>query len=122
MKPHQETWRREHLLVVVDEGDGYDLGASCFGSGALPFVNHDVDIARLNLAAQAPAMARLLLECQYVEMSDERGGYEQRCAICLNRETLPTDANGHVFIKEHLPQHAPDCALVAVLRAAGVLA
>jgi hypothetical protein len=62
VKPHEETWKRSHLLVVIDEDDGHDLGSTCFGSGALPFVNHDANIARLTLAAQAPAMARLLVD------------------------------------------------------------
>ncbi len=129
MRAHEETWTTDW-----DEHGGYDCMSSghalradrftvlaVFDSKAQPRHLEDPEQgARAKLAAQAPAMARLLLGCQFVEMSDERGGYEERCAVCLNRSALPPVGAGRIVL-DHRPDHAPDCELVAVLRAAGVV-
>lgn len=81
MKPWEETWVAEYASVR-DVRDRRVLLADWRGTGDLD--NQD-EVARL--AAQAPAMARLLLR-----------QYEDNKSRC-----------------------EPDCALVAVLRAAGVL-
>jgi hypothetical protein len=88
-RPHEETWE------VTDRG-------ACLGPVDEPgaIAEHmtgqsEQDRARLILAAQAPAMARLLLELG-----------ERRCPIC---EWSASD------------NHHPECRYAAVLRAAGVL-
>ena len=103
-KPWEETWEYVAHYQHIDVPEGGDIGI---------FVDDRVldesEKARLRLAAQAPAMARLLLEIQW-------GGscmsYGSHCPSC------------HAFLYDGGPDelpHAADCALVAVLRAAGVL-
>lgn len=92
-RPIEETWHLEHLLVINQ------AGKPRFGSGSRVGVDFDEDQAALRLAAQAPAMARLLL-------SEDRWHHAE-CVVC----------GGH----RHQEGHAPDCALIAVLRAAGVV-
>ena len=108
MRPHEETWAAASAVVVRDDGQW----VARFSPS--PGVSPDVEAARAQLAAQAPAMARLLL------------GIHQRgvtVACTQHNETVCPFCEGH-FSEEYepaLPTHAPDCALVAILRAAGVL-
>ncbi len=92
-KPHEETWsaNAKGAAMICNE-DGH-------GQGVFMFDKDDRERARL--AAQAPAMARLLLEGQWI--CEERGDLCRHCGK-LEREG-----------------HADDCELVTVLRAAGVL-
>ncbi len=93
MKPHEETWSANvNGAAMVCNEDGHGQGVFMFDKD---------DHARARLAAQAPAMARLLLEGQW--NCEERGDLCQHCGR-LKREG-----------------HAPDCDLAVVLRAAGVL-
>ena len=123
MKPHEETWRARNSPACTEDvyKDTEPRGYVFLGLAALGQEGFAEAEARARLAAQAPAMARLLLDCQFVEMSDERGGYEQRCASCLNREVLPPDGLIGIPVKDHQPNHSPNCKLVALLRAAGVV-
>ncbi len=107
MKPHEETWS-----AAREEYAGYDCMTDAVvvrtekGARVCDFT---VDNPRARLAAQAPAMARLLLELEWPTCADY-GGY---CRICQNDRPYPAAKPGD--------GHAPDCALVAVLRAAGVV-
>lgn len=103
-KPHEETWEvfeankgfPGFAARIAEIADGaYELRVFQSLSG------EDDDIDRARLAAQAPAMARLLLEGQWI--CEERGDLCRHC-MKLEREG-----------------HAPDCELATVLRAAGVL-
>ncbi len=87
-KPHEETWDGsiQWGWVLVE------------GTASL----QPLDGERMRLAAQAPAMARLILD---IEWSGARHGGEPCCPSC--------DAM--------VGEHAPDCELATVLRAAGVL-
>lgn len=98
MKPHEETWD------IVIQGDG---GFSVFKVGG----ENEDDIgffhgytpessARAKLAAQAPAMARLLLKATV-----KPGGDEWGCLGCGTWEE---------------GEHTEDCKLLAILRDAGV--
>lgn len=92
-----EEWYVGHL-VVARKSDGKFR----FGSGSPVGVDFDEDSAALRLAAQAPAMARLLLA--RVDNSDSgRDSQHYYCGWC-----------------EWGGEHKDDCALIAVLRAAGV--
>lgn len=91
-KPHEEKWTAHKDCVVMVDG------------WRTVFVSHE-DMGpepsreRAQLAAQAPAMARLLLRVHDVAATTEG------CPIC----------------KDIFGPHRGDCELVAVLRAAGVL-
>ncbi len=103
MKPHEETWiaNVEWPIALVELSEDRDEVVATFDA---PHSMRDVDRARARLAAQAPAMARLLLE---IEWSAPIGG-EPACPSCS------------AFVNnDH--RHAPDCEIATVLRAAGVL-
>ncbi len=98
-KPHEETWEYVAHYQHIDVPEGGDIGI---------FVDDRVldegEKARLRLAAQAPAMARLLLSLQHPVRGDV---YELGCCyFCRASE---------------VQKHATDCELATVLRAAGVL-
>lgn len=89
-KPHEETWDGTvQWGWVLVEGGG--LG------GKAPL--QPLEGERMRLAAQAPAMARLLLRVHAL------GNTLSGCPIC----------------KAITGPHTPNCELDAVLRAAGVL-
>ncbi len=101
-RPHEETW--EHHPKST-------------GASRLYSDNHEEEWAtvwgddnreRARLAAQAPAMARLLLEGMTVTAAGPHDNYETCLAGC----------GGYGPTAE---EHRPDCRLVAVLRTAGVL-
>ncbi len=94
-KPWEETWTDETIFEIGDPS-------------IIRGIHDRSDDERRRLAAQAPAMARLLLKlgAQWGLTDD---GY-RRCASC--------EAEGHAV--NPVP-HTPDCELVAVLRSAGVL-
>ena len=115
MRPHEEMWtvlaqwsepktgERGGPWHVVKSGQSIGV----FGDGCS-------NPARAQLAAQAPAMARMLL------------GIHQRgvtVACTQHNETVCPFCEAHFSEEYHLPlpTHAPDCALVAVLSAAGVI-
>lgn len=91
MKPHEETWSAnvKGMAMICNE-DGHGQGVFMFDKD---------DRARARLAAQAPAMARLLLRVY------QRGESTSGCPVC----------------KAIFSAHTLDCDVVAVLRAAGVL-
>ena len=76
-------------------------------------VTHEQTLARAQLAAQAPAMARLLASLQSVPTHDSRYLYE--CVSCRGGPEERADDEPTTI------RHAPNCELVAVLMAAGVL-
>jgi hypothetical protein len=106
MKPHEETWES------VAEFCGHDTDAPG-------------DPERRRLAAQAPAMARLLLEVEW--KADQGIDYEVTAPCCPVCGGLKPGAPSleHVGWPEVLTEcgvgHRHDCRLVAVLRAAGVV-
>lgn len=113
-RPHEETWAVDEVnaeIVVIDPP---------------PPPNHvnpifrDIDVSettRPKLAAQAPAMARLLLGLQWSGENDGQTG--PFCPICGGGEP----GKKHPDQRESDPVgHEPKCELAAVLRAAGVLA
>lgn len=106
MKPHEETWTlTEPIRDWSKDGPGVrveDLPITGYnevinGSSTEAFLGGG---ARLVLAVQAPAMARLLLELEWAP--HDEGAY---CLICQGGE----------------PAHMPNCSRQAVLRAAGVI-
>lgn len=112
LKPHERTWTLEcgdhdpddrgtiHdcWTVSVPTPSAYTDGCVYMSQITLCFY-HDEREARL--AAQAPAMARLLLDGEWI--CEERGDMCRHCGN-LRREG-----------------HAPDCEIATVLRAAGVI-
>jgi hypothetical protein len=120
MKPWEETWDYHGRVQVP--GDGRAHGARLYSD------NHEEEwatawgedsVARARLAAAAPEMARLLLSLQWVDTSD--GEYRERCPVCQNRTRLPPDGRMGIPLQIHDDRHSDSCALVAVLRKAGVL-
>ena len=95
-RPHEETWVAEGNNIST-QGPQAKL--------SIAFCAPDDLGARAQLAAQAPAMARLLLEFQWSDL-DIYG--DSICPSCGNYRKLGL--------------HAEDCALGRVLRDAGVIA
>lgn len=94
MRPHEETWSAEEVVVARDDGQWIARFSPS------PGVSPDFEATRAQLAAQAPAMARLLLEA-----IDITADYCPWCGARLEEDEKHTDG----------------CAAAAVLRAAGVL-
>ena len=110
-RPWEETWRWDEKRSMVlsdyehptDEDGGIIVRTD---SGCYPPYHG----GRRDLLVQAPAMARLLLELQW---SGSEDGFIGSCPSC-RRYPSPNDT-------APWPLHAPDCELVKVLRAAGVI-
>jgi hypothetical protein len=112
MKPYEETWVVDATGTQIRSADGYRIARV-----------DELDVpprefANAKLIAQAPAMARLLLH----RMGDR---YCEYCGVKVDRvtETGIVDPvyKGETLVLSDPGKHAPDCALVTVLRAAGVL-
>jgi hypothetical protein len=104
MKAWEETWRQSEAYPGDVFGDG---GGDILFEGT---TSDNEAHARAKLAAQAPAMARLLLKLQKVVFAvgwENVGG----CAACHDGSGWTGDP----------VEHTPDCELAAVLRAAGVV-
>lgn len=105
-RPHEETWETngpkpcDGRVDIVNER--CDIGT--FWSGAAKDAAEVT--GRAQLAAQAPAMARLLLKLQWAGRAGPAGDIDGACVSCE---------------RERPEEHADDCELAAVLRAAGVL-
>ena len=94
---HEETWKvrwdEEYGAVYVETGCPDDT--ICVD-----------DPAKAALIAQAPPMARLLLAIQWAGRAGPAGDIAGACPACE---------------REQPAEHAPDCKIATVLRAAGVL-
>lgn len=121
MKPHEEQWRVHPIhsdQVILEHDDGTHE--------AIMFADNDkvrshgperIDgygdaDARAQLAAAAPEMARVLL-------SYAQGKLDWECPAC-KKDLFPNDGDDTDHIVA-LTRHASDCALMGVLRKAGVL-
>lgn len=87
---------------------------------AVGFDGAEMHRARARLAAAAPAMARLLVDLEWG--ADICIGYDNITALgCPSCGGLQHDPGTRADFDHHTVGHDPDCALVAVLRAAGVM-
>lgn len=91
MNPWEETW--DAASTQLRKGPGAFDAIASFDRGHDPIDAED--LARAKLAAQAPAMARVLLAY-----------FGKDCEMCGHNNEHP---------------HHPSCALATVLRAAGVV-
>ena len=96
-RPWEETWTVQRYVIEID---GYPIGQFT-DDGPEPDESENgmSHRDRATLAAQAPAMARLLLE-----FATGTDGYDTDCLAC-----------------GCIGKHLPDCKIVDVLRAAGVI-
>lgn len=115
-KPWEEDWsyKREGYSGdatehVVTPGNQAHFGWVDGLGGAYGQSSDDADAGRARLAAQAPAMARLLLAVEWSASVDLGDELEPCCPCC------------HKMHHNGSGTHATDCELVTVLRDAGVL-
>jgi len=101
-KPHEETW-----TVRWDE----EYGAAYVETGGADDTICVDDVAKAKLLAQAPAMARLLLEHQWAA----RDPYDETRAMC------PACTGYQSATQKGAEGHDEGCPIFLVLRAAGVL-
>lgn len=104
MKPWEETWRANAIKDTTDNVDITTGNHERIFHSINDADESDAAWARLQLAAAAPEMARLLLAMH------ERHSHGRLSEWCP-APGCGVGAGGH----------EPDCALVAVLRKAGVL-
>lgn len=112
MKPHEETWeivdgtgiRSNGLRVARFKTEIRSPSQAGRLRNTSPGALVEADYARARLAAQAPAMARLLLKLEWSNANAQDGATE--CPDC---------GNGPV------EGHSKTCDLATVLRDAGVL-
>ena len=109
-RPHEETWD-----VPDDESNALTIRRRDIGMMFLERAEGDA-VGRAKLASQAPAMARLLLD----------GMCFRHCPACGAKvdRTVPMPGRSEDEDFSHRSEsgcHAPDCRLIAVLRAAGVI-
>ena len=99
----ERFWETETWSVIDPDDDGDDC---CIADGkGNVLVEDGLDIADARIMAAAPDLVRALLAVEWVDNdTDATGRYTQHCPSC--------DA--------YFPKHAPDCALDAALRKAGV--
>jgi hypothetical protein len=116
VKPHEETWRvvdePHNTWAIVGPDSDVPFAATPDRLRSVTGEAPEADRARARLAAQAPAMARLLLDIEALA--------DDWCTVCLGHLKYDgRDLKEGATVAER--NHAPDCRLVAVLRAAGVL-
>ena len=126
-RPIDETWTAAEHGVDLIHPDGMtsgilwseqerDMGRTLEERDA----HRAFDAARARLAAAAPAMARLLVGLEWG--ADICIGYDNITALgCPSCGGLQHDPGTRADFDHHTVGHDPDCALVAVLRAAGVM-
>lgn len=95
-KAWEEEWEASDRCVIINNG-------KAFATPTFPSQEH------AKLAAQAPAMARLLLEYEWHQGSADSEMSERRYGLCP--ECWQSRGEGH----------STKCELAQVLRAAGVL-
>lgn len=100
MKPHEEAWEADEMGCVYLRG-ARRIATFAY-NGQTNVETGDGAHARARLAAQAPAMARALLEAMTPEQGDPTWG----CPFC-----------GLVAIHGHMPE----CTGQSALRDAGVI-
>lgn len=114
-KPHEETWE------VFEANKGFPAFAArtrTIADGAYEvsviesLSGSEDDVGRVQLAAQAPAMARLLLKLQWASSHP----HDETMAVCPNCGGFEAR-----WSKDRAAGHEDHCELVAILRAAGVL-
>ena len=83
MKPHEETWVATGEQVGWVDGPDPDHG-DLRHAGEFVSPSYDDGVARARLAAQAPAMARVLLAIEWEGRTDYvgDGGYDD-CPACV---------------------------------------
>lgn len=122
MKPHEEEWRWDDDRKAIVTGVR-DIDADADGwrvivetdSGCYPPYG-----AERQLIAQAPAMARMLLALTWSRQAHD--GCHAACPSCRATTTvLRFDGYTYQMAEQPNGEHTDDCALVAVLRAAGVM-
>lgn len=107
MKPWEERWFTKmkgagvELLRERETGDDIPLIARSFEQAS-----GDMQLARMNLAAAAPEMARALIAIEW-DGGDVAGN--SICPFCC-ADKYPEEGRNH----------KPDCALAAALRKAGI--
>lgn len=115
-RPIDETW--EHLsgawpYAVLRKGTAEKI-ADVWATG------QEDGNGTADLIAQAPAMARLLLKLEWG--ADICIGYDNMTALgCSSCGGLQHDPGSRADFDHQTIGHDPDCALIAVLRAAGVV-
>lgn len=127
-RPHEETWIADDEYGIVHaepevRPDGRSFVRPIADFHAPFFLDQhmggftDDERARARLAAQAPAMARLLLQIEWAGDNDGQTG--PFCLYCHGIQPgLPATTYG---AGDHIG-HRDGCEFVAVLRAAGALA
>jgi hypothetical protein len=105
MKPWEETWEAQRYVIEMAGDAGRKLGEFIDDNDDPGWPSCDRD--RAQLAAQAPAMARLLLELQWISQESDEGYLPPQCMVCE--------------AYQESTEHAPDCELMAVLKKAGVV-
>ncbi len=102
-KPHEETWRIVYDRLEYETEDDAGIVADFVQEHANAM--KPIETERMRLAAQAPAMARLLLTLEWDGL--QYGDSEPSCPVC------------QAYTRDR--KHTENCELATVLRAAGVL-
>ena len=118
-RPIDETWSCDGGCIDMDAPSVVHRIGS-FGQSSAVQAETDRNEARARLAAQAPAMARLLVDLEWG--ADICIGYDNITALgCPSCGGLQHDPGNRADFDHQTVGHDPDCELVAVLRAAGVV-
>jgi len=103
LKPHEQEWK-------IDEYDPTMIVAGEHGKGCFAAITTEYKADAL-LVVQAPAMARLLLDLEWSGTGSDYDGGGSQCPSCCADWSYA----------ENSGTHADNCALMTVLRAAGVV-
>lgn len=119
MKPHERTWE-------FHSGCWPEVVFYAGGNKKVCDVWADEDSSTCDVAdliSAAPDMARLLVEAEWIAEEWDYGGGERRCYWCWSPAPYDQTCLFKGPRERCAPRrHKPDCAFIAVLRKAGVIA
>lgn len=105
-KPWEEAWVANHGSIYIEDIEIVEV---------VPDGNRDRRIARAKLAAQAPAMAKFIMDLEWFSQDTDEGSLPSRCTSC------EVYADWDHITRKTRGVHKPDCEWLKLMKATGIV-